>query len=156
MPLSKKRDRQRKRKNSNLSKLESGSNQPTSNLTGLDNRPFQPSPYFNGPIAGNERVVQPEPKQEKLAELRARIAKPEALKSNSSPVEIKLPLYNPDVYKMLTSDMRREYEERTVKPMYNPRIHRPGDRVRMRNAVGKLIEITVPELDGEGNAVPSI
>ena len=39
-------------------------------------------------------------------------------------------------------------------PIYNPRVHKAGDRVRMRSSSGKMIEITVPEIDGEGNPIP--
>ena len=75
-------------------------------------------------------IVQPvTPKQEKLAELRQIIANPIALKSSPVKEESKL-------------------------PWYNPRIHKAGDRVRMRGPTGKLVEVTVPELDGEGNTIP--
>ena len=35
-------------------------------------------------------------------------------------------------------------------PIYNPRVHKPGDVVRMRGS-----EVIVPELDGDGHPVPS-
>lgn len=35
-------------------------------------------------------------------------------------------------------------------PLYNPRVHKTGDRVRMPSG----IEVIVPELDEEGMAIP--
>ena len=39
-------------------------------------------------------------------------------------------------------------------PFYNPRVHKAGDRVRMKDFRGKVIEVVVPELDGDGHPVP--
>lgn len=36
--------------------------------------------------------------------------------------------------------------------MYNPLIHKAGDRVLVRKE-GKLVEVIVPEIDGEGNEI---
>ena len=36
-------------------------------------------------------------------------------------------------------------------PFYNPSIHKAGDRVRMKDFRGKIIEVVVPELDGDGH-----
>ena|SRR3990167_680435 len=36
-------------------------------------------------------------------------------------------------------------------PWYDARKHQPGDKVRMRNAQGKVVIIAVPELDADGN-----
>ena len=38
-------------------------------------------------------------------------------------------------------------------PLYNPAIHRPGDRVRVQRG-RRVIETVIPEIDGEGNAIP--
>jgi len=38
-------------------------------------------------------------------------------------------------------------------PFYNPRVHKQGDLVRMRSGSGKYIEVTVPELDVDGNVM---
>ncbi|KKL63820.1 hypothetical protein LCGC14_2171250 [marine sediment metagenome] len=38
-------------------------------------------------------------------------------------------------------------------PWYDRRIHKTGDLVRMQAGNGKTIEITVPELDADGNPV---
>ncbi len=106
MPLSKKKDKARKRLERAIEVV-----QPKSNLL----------------------TVQPDTlKQEKLTMLREIIANPDALKSKSSPL------------KSLSSSRV---------PLYNPRIHKQGDVVRMRAGNGKLIEIVVPELDAEGNPV---
>ena len=41
-------------------------------------------------------------------------------------------------------------------PIYNPAIHRPGDKVMMRSPYNrKLIETVIPELDADGNPVPN-
>lgn len=40
-----------------------------------------------------------------------------------------------------------------IRPIYNPHIHKTGDLVRMRANNGKMIEVTVPELDGDGNPI---
>lgn len=75
-------------------------------------------------------VVQPNTtKQEKLTMLRAIISNPEAPQSTASLVEPP-PSSRP--------------------PLYNKRIHKQGDKVRMP---GSNIEVTVPELDGDGNPV---
>ncbi|KKN74708.1 hypothetical protein LCGC14_0387500 [marine sediment metagenome] len=37
-------------------------------------------------------------------------------------------------------------------PLYNPTIHKPGDRVMVKPNYGKkLVEIVIPELDDDGN-----
>ena len=37
-------------------------------------------------------------------------------------------------------------------PLYNPQIHRPGDKVMIKSPYSKkLIETTIPELDADGN-----
>jgi hypothetical protein len=38
-------------------------------------------------------------------------------------------------------------------PVYNPRLHKPGDRVLMRQGK-RYIETVVPELDGSGQPIP--
>jgi len=38
-------------------------------------------------------------------------------------------------------------------PLYNPHIHKPGDKVLMRGPTGKLVVIEVPELDEDGNPI---
>ena len=43
--------------------------------------------------------------------------------------------------------------ERVTVPIYNPAIHKAGDRVMVRRG-GRLIETVIPELDAEGNAMP--
>jgi len=91
MPLSKKRDRERKREF-----------QPNSNLT--TGKQFQPKP-------------------DKLAELRGLINAIHESKAIAQPVTI---------------------------PVYNPSIHKPGDRVRVKQ-YGKWIETIIPELDADGH-----
>lgn len=39
-------------------------------------------------------------------------------------------------------------------PLYNKRIHKPGDKVRMTGPTGKLIDVTVPDLDADGGVLP--
>ena len=39
-------------------------------------------------------------------------------------------------------------------PLYNPMTHRPGDRVMVWKG-RKLVEVVIPELDSEGNPMPS-
>ena len=39
-------------------------------------------------------------------------------------------------------------------PLYDPTIHRPGDRVLIR-AGNKLVETVIPELDAGGQPVPN-
>ena len=44
---------------------------------------------------------------------------------------------------------------RTRPPLFNPAIHKPGDRVLIKPPYGKkLVEVIVPEAAAEGNAVP--
>ena len=39
-----------------------------------------------------------------------------------------------------------------IVPLYNPSIHKPGDKVRMLSPFkNKLIEVVIPELDADGN-----
>lgn len=38
-------------------------------------------------------------------------------------------------------------------PLYNPAIHKPGDRVRMFDG-NKMIETVVPDLDADGSPIP--
>jgi len=46
-------------------------------------------------------------------------------------------------------------EERVNIPIYNPAIHRPGDRVRIKSQYSKrLIEIVIPEMDAGGCPMP--
>lgn len=41
-------------------------------------------------------------------------------------------------------------------PLYNPSIHKPGDRVLVKPPYGnKLVEIVIPELDAGGQPVPN-
>lgn len=40
-------------------------------------------------------------------------------------------------------------------PLYNPSIHKPGDRVLMKPLYGKrLVETVIPMLDADGNPMP--
>ena len=40
-------------------------------------------------------------------------------------------------------------------PLYNPAVHRAGDRVLVKPPYSKrLIEMVIPELDADGNAMP--
>ncbi len=40
-------------------------------------------------------------------------------------------------------------------PLYNPSIHRAGDRVLIKPTYGKkLVEVVIPELDAGGNPIP--
>ena len=40
-------------------------------------------------------------------------------------------------------------------PLYNPDIHKPGDRVMVKPTYGKkLIEMVIPELDAYGHPMP--
>ncbi len=39
-------------------------------------------------------------------------------------------------------------------PLYNPMVHRPGDRVRVLRG-NKLIAVTIPELDADGHPIPN-
>ncbi len=41
-------------------------------------------------------------------------------------------------------------------PWYNPRVHKQGDRVRMRDRTGQVQIVTVPELDADGNPMPTL
>lgn len=42
-------------------------------------------------------------------------------------------------------------------PLYNPAIHRAGDRVLVKPGKSKkLVEVVIPEVDADGNAVPSL
>jgi len=52
----------------------------------------------------------------------------------------------------MRSPLKEESNSRL--PLYNKAIHKTGDRVRMVGPTGKLIEMTVPELDKEGNVMP--
>ena len=50
----------------------------------------------------------------------------------------------------------KEQPEASI-PLYNPQIHRPGDTVLVRPQYGrskKLMEITIPQLDADGNPMP--
>ena len=38
-------------------------------------------------------------------------------------------------------------------PLYNPRIHRTGDTVRMKDRTGHMVVVTMPELDADGNVI---
>lgn len=50
----------------------------------------------------------------------------------------------------------RSIENKPVIPIYNPDIHRPGDRVLMKSPYSKkMIEVVIPELDADGNAMPT-
>ncbi len=40
-------------------------------------------------------------------------------------------------------------------PLYNPAIHKPGDRVLVKPAYGKrLVTVIIPDLDVDGNPIP--
>jgi len=108
MPLSKKRDKARK-------KLE---------------RAVQPSTSMSNLVQPNNRL---EIARQALAD--AVQPRTDAPQSKSSPLETK---------------------SSSSVPLYNKRIHRTGDKVRMRSASGRLIEVVVPELDGDGNPVLEI
>ena len=50
------------------------------------------------------------------------------------------------------SNLNTQLDVKPNLPIYNPHIHRPGDRVLFK--VGKkLVETTVPELDGGGQPI---
>lgn len=43
-------------------------------------------------------------------------------------------------------------------PVYNPATHKAGDRVLVKPLYGRskrLVEVNVPEIDGDGNLIPS-
>jgi len=40
-----------------------------------------------------------------------------------------------------------------VVPLYNPTIHKIGDRVMVRQG-NRLIETVIPDLDADGNVIP--
>lgn len=80
----------------------------------------------NNQGSNNIKKLDPEAKQEKLVELRQIIATPDTLRANSS----------------LSSG-----GSNTKLPLYNPMLHRLGDRVLIQSDRG-LIEVIVPELDG--------
>ena len=45
--------------------------------------------------------------------------------------------------------------EKPAVPLYNPAIHRPGDRVLIKPTYGKrLVETVIPILDADGNSIP--
>jgi len=46
-----------------------------------------------------------------------------------------------------------EKDENIRPPLYNPSIHRTGDRVMVKQG-NKLIETIIPELDAGGNVIP--
>lgn len=112
-----------------------------------------------------DRLVKPstpvsnlvKPKQDKLRELRELMASP--VKPNAEDVK---PNY--DVTGLTTSPIEEESDSRVpwqsmgdvVKPrapLYRRGYHKQGALVRMP---GSNQEVTVPELDGEGNPVPGM
>jgi len=118
MPLSKARDKERKRlakHNSNLI-VSSGSN---SNLIQpkVDALQSKSSPLKGG---GNGKLPT---KEDRLAIARTALANPRKVGEDK-----------PDII-----------------PFYDPRVHNTGDRVRMMSGSGKVIEVTVPELDADRN-----
>lgn len=57
----------------------------------------------------------------------------------------------------LTSSITSHTEEDVSPkiPLYNPSVHKPGDRVMIRNPhTRKLVEAVIPEIDADGNAMP--
>jgi len=105
MPLSKKRDRERKR------------------LFRLENKKIQPKSLY---------PVQPNDMKSKLA------AQGIGLDGNRI-----LGLTSKDV------------QPKETIPIYNPAMHKAGDRVLVRPPYSKkLIEVTIPEVDMDGNAIP--
>ena len=56
-----------------------------------------------------------------------------------------------DALQSTTSPVKEEAN--TILPLYNRHKHKQGDKVRMAGPVGKIIEVTVPELDAEGNPI---
>lgn len=42
-----------------------------------------------------------------------------------------------------------------IPPIYNPAIHKPGERVRIMKSK-KWQEVIVPEIDGDGHAIPEL
>ncbi len=135
MPLSKKRDRERKRQ-SNVTGLESNSN---SNL-------IQPRESY--PITLKvQNVSKPGPKpidtkqekpfdstQDKLTELRKLIERPAMMMPEADKVE-----------STITVSSSRP-------PIYNPKKHKEGDLVR-KWVNGAWLTLVVPELDEMGNVL---
>ena len=78
------------------------------------------------------------------------IPKPDKLVIPNSDLPV---IPNQDKLKALRKLMDVAVTQEPVKsiPIYHPRVHKPGDVVRMR---GSNTEVIVPELDGDGHPVP--
>ena len=82
------------------------------------------------------RPVVLDPKEKRLAEARAVLEM--ALQPKT------------DVLKSTTNPLK---EESNSIPWYNPSVHVPGDRVRVRQGKG-FTEVVIPQLDAGGQPVP--
>lgn len=75
-----------------------------------------------------------------------------------NPVHPKLGLVQPEGLIMEGNrilGVKANVEPQTSTPIYNPAIHKPGDRVLVRPPHSKkLIEIVIPELDADGHPMP--
>lgn len=62
---------------------------------------------------------------------------------------------NVEVLRQIIKNIESKPQEKPIIPLYNPAIHKPGDRVLVRPRYGKSnIETVIPELDAGGQPIP--
>ena len=86
---------------------------------------------------------------------KARLVQP---KCNLNPIQAKLKTVQPKLEAVgikLEGNKIVGIEREVVRvPLYNSSVHKAGDRVLVHQG-NRLVEVTVPELDGSGNPVPA-
>ena len=72
--------------------------------------------------------------------------------SNQPPVKPNIPGLTMEGNRIVGVQPKPSVQPKTLTPLYNPSIHKVGDKVLIRHR-GRLVETVIPELDADGQPI---